>query len=88
MLTFAAAVLFLIVTPGPGALSAVGVGSAYGMRHHRRGPDTIPLCMDLRGGLPQPPRPLGKDIRRINYAMAAAILAMVVLALLSTLFAT
>lgn len=32
MLTFAAAVFFLIVTPGPGVLSAAGVGAAYGMR--------------------------------------------------------
>jgi threonine/homoserine/homoserine lactone efflux protein len=32
MLTFAAAVFFLIVTPGPGVLSAAGVGSAYGFR--------------------------------------------------------
>lgn len=31
MLTFAAAVFFLIVTPGPGVLSAAGVGAAYGM---------------------------------------------------------
>ncbi len=32
MLTFAAAVFFLIVTPGPGVLSAAGVGSGYGFR--------------------------------------------------------
>ena len=32
MLTFAAAVFFLIVTPGPGVLSAAGVGAAYGTR--------------------------------------------------------
>lgn len=32
MLTFAAAVFFLIVTPGPGVLSAAGVGAAYGMK--------------------------------------------------------
>ncbi|ARE42067.1 transporter, LysE family [Rhodovulum sp. P5] len=32
MLTFAAAVLFLIITPGPGVLSAAGMGSAYGFR--------------------------------------------------------
>ncbi|KIC52004.1 LysE family translocator [Tateyamaria sp. ANG-S1] len=32
MLTFAAAVFFLIVTPGPGVLSAAGVGAAFGMR--------------------------------------------------------
>ncbi|WP_415401623.1 LysE family translocator [Tateyamaria sp. SN3-11] len=31
MLTFAAAVFFLIITPGPGVLSAAGVGAAYGM---------------------------------------------------------
>ncbi|MDU9005636.1 LysE family translocator [Sedimentitalea todarodis] len=30
MLTFAAAVFFLIVTPGPGVLSTAGVGSAFG----------------------------------------------------------
>ncbi len=30
MLTFAAAVFFLIVTPGPGVLSTAGVGSGYG----------------------------------------------------------
>ena len=32
MLTFAAAVFFLIITPGPGVLSAAGVGAAFGMR--------------------------------------------------------
>lgn len=32
MLTFAAAVFFLIVTPGPGVLSTAGVGSAFGYR--------------------------------------------------------
>jgi threonine/homoserine/homoserine lactone efflux protein len=32
MITFAAAVFFLIITPGPGVLSAAGVGAAYGMR--------------------------------------------------------
>ncbi|MFL4469936.1 LysE family translocator [Tateyamaria armeniaca] len=32
MLTFAAAVFFLIITPGPGVLSAAGVGAAYGLR--------------------------------------------------------
>jgi threonine/homoserine/homoserine lactone efflux protein len=32
MLTFLAAVFFLIVTPGPGVLSAAGVGAAYGFR--------------------------------------------------------
>ncbi|GMG84798.1 LysE family transporter [Paralimibaculum aggregatum] len=32
MLEFAAAVFFLIVTPGPGVLSTAGVGSAYGTR--------------------------------------------------------
>jgi threonine/homoserine/homoserine lactone efflux protein len=32
MLSFAAAVFFLIVTPGPGVLSTAGVGSAYGFR--------------------------------------------------------
>lgn len=32
MLTFAAAVFFLIITPGPGVLSAAGVGAAYGVR--------------------------------------------------------
>lgn len=32
MLTFAAAVLFLIITPGPGVLSTAGVGSAFGFR--------------------------------------------------------
>lgn len=32
MLTFAAAVVFLIATPGPGVLSTAGVGAAYGMR--------------------------------------------------------
>jgi len=30
MLTFAAAVFFLIITPGPGVLSVAGVGSGYG----------------------------------------------------------
>lgn len=32
MLTFAAAVLFLIGTPGPGVLSTAGVGSGFGFR--------------------------------------------------------
>lgn len=32
MLEFAAAVFFLIVTPGPGVLSTAGVGAAYGVR--------------------------------------------------------
>ena len=30
MLTFAAAVVLLIATPGPGVLSLAGVGSAFG----------------------------------------------------------
>lgn len=33
MLTFAAAVFFLIVTPGPGVLSLAGVGAAFGFRN-------------------------------------------------------
>lgn len=32
MLTYAAAVFLLIVTPGPGVLSTAGMGSAYGFR--------------------------------------------------------
>ncbi|WP_102107825.1 LysE family translocator [Oceaniglobus roseus] len=32
MLTFAAAVFFLIVTPGPGVLSTAGVGAGFGAR--------------------------------------------------------
>lgn len=32
MLTFTAAVFFLLITPGPGVLSAAGVGSAFGFR--------------------------------------------------------
>jgi threonine/homoserine/homoserine lactone efflux protein len=32
MLEFAAAVFFLIITPGPGVLSTAGVGAAYGYR--------------------------------------------------------
>lgn len=32
MLIFAAAVFFLIITPGPGVLSTAGVGSAFGAR--------------------------------------------------------
>ena len=32
MLTFAAAVFFLIITPGPGVLSTAGVGSGFGFR--------------------------------------------------------
>lgn len=32
MLTFAAAVLFLIITPGPGVLTTAGFGAAYGFR--------------------------------------------------------
>ncbi len=33
MLTFAVAVLLLIITPGPGVLSLAGVGSAFGYAH-------------------------------------------------------
>ncbi len=32
MLTFAAAIFFLIITPGPGVLTTAGVGAAYGYR--------------------------------------------------------
>jgi len=32
MLTYAAAVFFLIITPGPGVLSTAGVGAGYGFR--------------------------------------------------------
>ena len=32
MLTFAAAVFFLLATPGPGVLSTAGIGAAYGAR--------------------------------------------------------
>ena len=32
MFTFAAAVFFLIITPGPGVLSAAGVGASFGAR--------------------------------------------------------
>ena len=32
MLTFAAAVFFLIITPGPGVLSTAGVGAGFGFR--------------------------------------------------------
>ncbi|NIL99012.1 MAG: LysE family transporter [Planctomycetales bacterium] len=32
MLSFAAAVFFLIITPGPGVLSAAGMGAGYGFR--------------------------------------------------------
>ena len=32
MLTYAAAVFFLIITPGPGVLSPAGVGSSFGVR--------------------------------------------------------
>lgn len=32
MLAFAAAVFFLIITPGPGVLSAAGVGAGYGFK--------------------------------------------------------
>ena len=32
MLTFAAAVFFLIITPGPGVLSTAGVGAAFGAK--------------------------------------------------------
>jgi len=32
MLTFAIAVFFLLITPGPGVMSAAGVGSAFGPR--------------------------------------------------------
>lgn len=36
MLTFAAAVFLLVITPGPGVLSAAGVGAAYGMKSGAR----------------------------------------------------
>jgi threonine/homoserine/homoserine lactone efflux protein len=36
MLTFAVAVFFLLITPGPGVLSLAGVGSAFGMREGLR----------------------------------------------------
>jgi threonine/homoserine/homoserine lactone efflux protein len=36
MIAFAAAVFFLIVTPGPGVLSLAGVGAAFGFRHGSR----------------------------------------------------
>ena len=36
MLTFAAAVFFLLVTPGPGVLSLAGVGSGFGAVQGRR----------------------------------------------------
>ena len=36
MLTFALAVFFLIITPGPGVLSLAGVGAAFGFKHGSR----------------------------------------------------
>lgn len=36
MFTFAAAVFFLLITPGPGVLSTAGVGSAYGFQSGTR----------------------------------------------------
>lgn len=33
MITFLAAVFFMLITPGPGVLSTAGVGSAFGYRH-------------------------------------------------------
>lgn len=36
MLTFALAVFFLIITPGPGVLSLAGVGAAFGFGHGSR----------------------------------------------------
>lgn len=36
MLTFAAAVFFLIITPGPGVLTTAGVGAGYGWAHGSR----------------------------------------------------
>ena len=36
MLTYAFAVFFLVITPGPGVLSAAGVGSAFGFRQALR----------------------------------------------------
>ena len=36
MLTFAAAVFFLLITPGPGVLTTAGVGSGYGWRQGLR----------------------------------------------------
>jgi len=36
MLTFALAVFFLIITPGPGVLSLAGVGAAFGFCHGSR----------------------------------------------------
>jgi threonine/homoserine/homoserine lactone efflux protein len=36
MITFAAAVFFLIITPGPGVLTTAGVGAGYGWTHGLR----------------------------------------------------
>jgi threonine/homoserine/homoserine lactone efflux protein len=43
MLTFAAAVFFLIITPGPGVFSTAGPGAAFGARPGTR--DVIGLCI-------------------------------------------
>ena len=52
MLTFALAVFFLIITPGPGVLSLAGVGAAFGFRHGSRylaglfvGTNLVSLCV-------------------------------------------
>ena len=36
MITFALAVFFLIITPGPGVLSLAGVGAAFGFQNGGR----------------------------------------------------
>ncbi|QIE42282.1 LysE family transporter [Rhodobacteraceae bacterium SC52] len=52
MITFALAVLFLIITPGPGVLSAAGVGAGFGFRTGLRyvgglfiGTNIVALCV-------------------------------------------
>jgi threonine/homoserine/homoserine lactone efflux protein len=56
MLTFAAAVFFLIITPGPGVLSTAGVGSAFGFAAGARFVGglfigTNLVCLAVVGGL-------------------------------------
>jgi threonine/homoserine/homoserine lactone efflux protein len=52
MITFAIAVFFLLITPGPGVLSLAGVGAAFGYRHGLRylvglfiGTNLVCLCV-------------------------------------------
>jgi threonine/homoserine/homoserine lactone efflux protein len=95
VLSFTLAVFLLIVTPGPGVLSTAGVGAAYGFRFGLRyvsglfiGTNLVALAVIsihlgwLYAGVALRRMQLGERVqRRINYAMAAAMLGVVALAI-------